>query len=140
MNEELRKQCAYIRTLTSAEAAAWILEKYPPTVSGGEIFPIIIGHRSWKKREQRLLANSYITQAPFPSSFFYEIFLKFMSVPRFVEVIKRKLPADPSKIDLLIYTLKPALINNQKTNRDADIIREFIAELKSMIGNETLWN
>lgn len=136
MDEQARKECAYIRKLTSSDAAAWLLNKYPPPYVGkGKIIPISISHRSWKKREQMLLAHAYLRGIPFASSVGYEMFLSFMSIPNFIKVIREYLPSDPKRLDLLLYCLGPALRKYQKTEKDENLINEFIVELKGLIGD-----
>jgi len=133
MLEKYRKECAYIRTLSSADAAAWVLEKYSPESDGGKVYPIVLAHRSWKKREQLILANAYLQNIPFASSRGYEDFLSFMSIPAFIRVTKDHLPDTPKDIGLVLYYLGPALRKYQRTPNDECAITEFIHDLKSRI-------
>ncbi|WP_241194423.1 hypothetical protein [Pseudomonas synxantha] len=95
--------------MTSDQAAAWILSRYPlASDSWGEAL-LLLPHRSWKKPEQKRLADYYFKKIPFSSSRRYEAFASIMSVKLMVACINDELPKDPSRLELLFYHLVPVL-------------------------------
>ena len=131
MSPEQRKISKYLRGLSSFEAAEWLLEKYNRETNEkyGEVFAVL-PHRSWKRQDQIKLADHYLSHLPHATGRVYKIFLSFMSVPVFIDIIKRNLP-EKDGYDLLIYYLEPILWKHAKTDKDRKLVDEFIHELKS---------
>ena len=91
---------------------------------------VVMPHRSWKRSDQIKLADCFLSNLPLGAKFGYESFLSFMSLPVFIDVIKRNLP-EKDGYDLLIYYLEPTLWKHAKTDKDRKLVEEFIHELKS---------
>ena len=64
MDAELRLICKDLHTLSSPDALALLLDRYPPgSRDVGRVLQII-GHRSWSKREQAALYVAYFPLGP----------------------------------------------------------------------------
>ena len=112
--------------MTSDQAAACILTRYPlASDSWGEAL-LLLPHRSWKKPEQKRLADYYFKKIPFSSARGYEAFASIMSVKLMVACINDALPKDPSRAELLFYYLIPVLKRFAKNDADRKIIEVFL--------------
>ena len=131
MDDNQRKLCAFIRALSSAEAATWIIDQYPlHSVDFGEAF-ILMPHRSWRREDQIKLANHYLKGIPFASERVYEAFLSFMSVPVFTRIVKNNLPDNKSDLSLLTYYLKPLLTKLVMDGNSEQEVRELFQAIKN---------
>lgn len=108
MRQEQLDEAKFLRTLSSAEAASWILKKSPPSEIRNILFPYSIFHRSWRKPEQRILLEKYLG-AKIYSPEIYENFIKMTSPRLFLQEITPIVEMESPKKDLLIYNLKIAL-------------------------------
>ena len=118
MHESHRKICAYLRSLSSADAATWLLENYPIDEPGGYEAIIFIPHRSWKRADQIRLARHYLSKLPFANSRGYDAFLTFMSVPLFIKIIRENIPTSGRDLDLLLYYLTSSFSRYVRTDKD----------------------
>ncbi|WP_248732360.1 hypothetical protein [Pseudomonas sp. MWU13-2517] len=120
----LRKELA---KMTSDQAAAWILSRYPLSSDNWGEALLLLPHRSWKKPEQKRLADYYFKKIPFSSARGYEVFASIMSIKLMVACINDALPKDPSRIELLFYHLIPVLKRFAKNDADRKIIEVFLS-------------
>ncbi|WP_313460687.1 hypothetical protein [Stenotrophomonas sp.] len=86
--------------------------------------------RSWKRADQKRLADHYLARLPFASAKPYKVFLSFMAVPVFLSVLEKHLPRDKSGLDLLRYHLEPMLVLAAVTDKDSRVVQDFLARLK----------
>ncbi|UOP13243.1 hypothetical protein [Pseudomonas palleroniana] len=120
----LRKQLA---KMTSDQAAAWILSRYPLSSDNWGEALLLLPHRSWKRPEQKRLADYYFKKIPFSRARGYEVFASIMSIKLMVSCINDALPKDPSRIELLFYHLIPVLKRFAKNDADRKIIEVFLS-------------
>jgi len=132
MDINQRDECVYIRSLSSLDAAEWVMRKY-------RTLPYCLSHRSWKKAEQIRLAQFYLKNSlPFVSEDGYEAFLHFMSIPLFIKFLREFVPnIEPTRLGLLLYYVEPTLNKFSKTEKDEYVVSEFIQDLKNMISENT---
>lgn len=128
MHERHRKICAYLRTLSSADAATWLLENYPIEEPGDYEAIIFIPHRSWKRADQIRLARHYLSNIPFANSRGYDAFLTFMSVPLFIKIIRENMPPS-ERHDLLHYYLTGSFRKYVRTDKDRAAAKQLLEEL-----------
>ncbi|MFQ6350694.1 hypothetical protein ACQRBV_08265 [Pseudomonas sp. R11F] len=120
----LRKELA---KMTSDQAAAWILSRYPLSSDNWGEALLLLPHRSWKRPEQKRLADYYFKKIPFSSARGYEVFASIMSIKLMVACINDALPKDPSRMELLFYHLIPVLKRFAKNDADRKIIEVFLS-------------
>ena len=123
MDRDHQAASELIRSMSSKAAADWLLERNDNRDC------LLVGHRSWRKSDQKRLADRYLSNLPHASDRAYRAFLQFMSIPLFIETIKPHLPIDESRMDLLKYYLLPALKDRAKTPREKQAVAAFIAAL-----------
>lgn len=118
MHESDRKICAYLRSLSSSDAATWLLENYSIDEPGGHEAIVFIPHRSWKRVDQIRLAHHYLSDIPYASERGYDAFLTFMSVPLFIKIIRENMPTSERDLDLLLYHLTISFRKSVRTDKD----------------------
>ena len=115
--------------MSSSEAAEWVINEYKiENQNWGEAL-IIMPHRSWFKNDQLRLAEYYFRKIPFASSKGYEVFLSFMSLQEFLEVIRNYMPHSQDKLELLKYYLMPLLEKRAQSEKELDLVNKFVEEL-----------
>ncbi len=78
MDANLQQTCRDLRRLSSQDALAWLLDRYPAKSCNAGKALRIIGHRSWAKREHDALYAAYFPLA-LVSTRPLEVFTAFMS-------------------------------------------------------------
>ncbi|WP_225908839.1 hypothetical protein [Pseudomonas lactucae] len=119
--------------MTSDQAAAWLLNRYPLTSDNWGEALLLLPHRSWKKPEQKRLADYYFKKIPFSSARGYQAFASIMSVKLMVACISDALPKDPSRIELVLYHLIPVLKRSAKNDVDRKIVENFISDFSMAV-------
>jgi hypothetical protein len=122
----------FIRDLSSADAANWLLEHYPVNEPNYGEAVIILGHRSWERSDQIRLAKCYLSNLPHASDRVYNALLSFMSVPVFLKALKENLPSCSSDVRLLRYYIIPSLRKAEKSMRDQKAIDDFIVIIENI--------
>ena len=121
MNEVNRAEAEYLRTLSSEDAATFLLEKY------SQDYPVTMKHRSWNVSDQFRLARKFLQGYAHASDRIYEDFLTFMSLDNFLAVIVEGLPDIPEdRLPLLYYYLVPSLSRAAKNDAQLARVREFV--------------
>lgn len=109
MNLELQNACKTIRNLGSREAAEWLITNFNYEAgNAGEAF-LVMQHRSWRKSEQKKLADYYLKNLPHRSDRGYKALLKIMALPTFIDAVSRCLPDGGEHPGLMAYHLRPLL-------------------------------
>lgn len=108
--------------MASADAATWLMLRYPLHDKNYGDAITLIAHRSWKRSDQIRLAEFYLRKLPFASSRVYECFASFMSLELLMKVIEKYWPSDMSNADLLLYYLLPVLNKHAKSESDRKLI------------------
>lgn len=131
MDQRLRSITSDLRKKNSSDATDWLLERYP--IDGADWYEAltIIPHLSWKNADKVRLADFYLTRMPFASSQPYEAFASFIGLPRLIDIIRKYVPSDDRKKDLLEYHLAPVLRRAAKTAEDQAAVQTFLLELKA---------
>lgn len=125
MNEQNRKEALYICSLSSEDAATFLLRKYPDRC------PVTIRHRSWKRKDQIRLARQFLHGQAHASARVYEDFLSFMSLELFLNVMEDGLAnIEPDKLGLLSYYLIPALRRAPRDEAQREAVERFILNLQ----------
>ena len=120
MNESDRAEASYLRTLSSDQAATYLIERY---VDG---YPRTISHRSWKVADQLRLAQHFLQGRVYSSAIPYKDFLSFMSVSNFLAVVSKGIPQiPPDDLSLLFYHLVPSLRRVATSDAQMEELREF---------------
>ena len=121
MNEANRAEAEFLRTLSSEEAATFLLEKY------SQGYPVTMRHRSWKVADQFRLARRFLQGSAHASDRVYKDFLSFMSLDNFLKVISEGLPNIPNdRLRLLHYYLIPSLRLAAKDDAQLAKVNEFV--------------
>ena len=126
MDIETSKICIYLRGLSSADAATWLMENYPVEKDEYGYAIKAIAHRSWKKTDQIRLAKYYLDRIPLASASGYETFLSTMSISRFLSVVSEYIPEDRLRVSLLLYYIAEPLRKNTRNSRDEEIVRGHV--------------
>lgn len=130
MNDRQKLLCAQLAKMSSEQAAEWLMTKYPvESIDYGEAL-LLIPHRSWKRSDQKRLAQYYFRKLPFSGARGYEAFASFMSVRAFLDCVKERLPMSASDASLLLYYLIPILDRAAKSDSDRQLIMSFINEIQ----------
>lgn len=117
--------------LASEDAASFLMETFPIEAANySEAFKVI-AHRSWKKTDQLRLARFYLKKTPFVSSKPYEVFASFMSVSALISVLKETISDKPNDRQFIAYHVAPVLKKSIKTEKDRDLVANFITELET---------
>lgn len=131
MNERQKLLRAQLAKMDSGQAAEWLMTRYPvESIDYGEAL-LLIPHRSWKRSDQKRLAQHYFRKLPFSGEKGYEAFASFMSVRTFLDCVKERLPMSASDASLLLYYLIPVLNRIAKSNSDRQLIMSLINEMQS---------
>lgn len=125
MDEVARTKIQELRTLGSEAAATWLLTNYPRSSPEWGRAIQLIAHLSWKPADSVRLAEEYLQGLPFASGRAYEVFASIMPLARFIAIVEPKMPSDPSRIDLALYYLLPALRLHSKAQQDAELVSAF---------------
>ena len=111
MDEKNRKEASYIRSLSSEDAATFLIEQY------GHGWPTTMAHRSWRKADQIRLARVFIQGRVHGNDRGYKDFLSFMSIDAFLKVVEEGLPrVAPDQIDLLSCSVFAQCCKNKQSN------------------------
>ena len=111
MDEKNRKEASYIRSLSSEDAATFLIEQY------GNGWPVTMTHRSWRKADQIRLARVFIQGRVHATGRGYKDFLSFMSIDAFLKVVEEGLPrVAPDQIDLLSCSVFAQCCKNKQSN------------------------
>ena len=121
MDEATRRDAEHLRSMTSAEAAEWLIAEHP---SGLGLR--LVKHRSWERPEQERLADHYLAEMPFAASWPYEVLLSVMAVERFLRIAEAHFPSEASAVNLALYHLSPALRAASKSDRDVAAVTAFL--------------
>ncbi|WP_421567783.1 hypothetical protein [Stenotrophomonas sp. PD6] len=128
---EVIKQANLIRELSSQAAADWLMSTYPVGAPDyGAAFNLLT-RRSWKRRDQIRLAEHYLARLPFAAAKPYRVFLSFMAADVFVAQLRKFLPSDESKAELLRYHLEVVMREGARSDGDRALFTELLAELGS---------
>ena len=130
MDERLRSVVNDLRKKSYSEAAGWLIQQYPAgSPRSGEAI-VILAHLSWKRAEQVRLAEHYLSDLPFAHARPYETFASFMKVRYLVDILRKHIPSDRQRKQLLEYHAAPVLNRAAKTTEDREAVRRFLEELK----------
>ena|SRR5579875_3183084 len=119
-----------LNELTSEDAATLLMETYPITADNYSEAFIVMNYRSWEKVDQIRLARFYLQKMPFASSKPYEVFASFMSLPILIGIVNELLPAKIDDQKLMAYYLIPVIRKFADSEKNSDIINNFLIELK----------
>jgi hypothetical protein len=117
MDQHLKSRLAELRNMPSEDAADWLITNCPVDSETGEAF-LLIPRLSWKKRDQRKLAEHYLRKIPYASQRPYEVFASIMQIPGFVDVVEKFLPTREADKKLLRYHLSPVLRKSVRSDAD----------------------
>ena len=127
MNERQRQILSDLRKKGSSEVADWLMQQYPAgSMDSGEAM-IILAHLSLKRADQVRLAEHYFSRLPFAHARGYETFASFMQVRRLVEIMRKHIPADNGRKQLLAYYAAPVLNRAARTAEDHEAVQRFLA-------------
>jgi hypothetical protein len=129
MDSKTRRMAKELRGMSSANAATWIMDHYRLGEDGWGQAIILISKRSWSRPDQVRLAKYYLAGIPYASERAYSVFAEIMGVRRLLNAISDFLPYDPSRIELLLYYLVPALTQAAKSEKDHMLIADFVTTL-----------
>ncbi|OWB26300.1 hypothetical protein ACQR53_21355 [Xanthomonas oryzae] len=130
MDQKIRDLCDNLIAMESQDAARWLINNFPAgSQNSGYAFQMI-GHRSWRRADQKILATHYLSTIPFANSRGYEVFASFMSVGSLLSCIKPYIPKEEVKLDLLRYNLLPVLLKSAKNEKDRSLITKFFDDLQ----------
>ncbi|HBO1844442.1 hypothetical protein IEG03_31465 [Pseudomonas aeruginosa] len=130
MDERQKVLCAQLVKMGSEQAAEWLINRYPvDSIDYGEAL-LLIPHRSWRRSDQKRLAQHYFRKLPFSGAGGYEAFASFMSVKTFLDCVRERLPMSASDASLLLYYLTPALNKFAKNESDRQLIMNFLNEIR----------
>ena len=119
MNDYQKEASIKLRSMTSKEAANWIITNHS---DDGCFF---VSKRSWLVEDQLILAKHFLRNIPHATGRCYENLLSVMSVKNFMKVVEMY-PCDiKEENDLLSYYIFPALSNAEKSDKDKKIIERF---------------
>ncbi|HCE9916431.1 TPA: hypothetical protein OW432_001988 [Pseudomonas aeruginosa] len=130
MDERQKVLCAQLVKMGSEQAAEWLINRYPvDSIDYGEAL-LLIPHRSWRRSDQKRLAQHYFRKLPFSGAGGYEAFASFMSVKTFLDCVRERLPMSASDASLLLYYLTPVLNKFAKNESDRQLIMNFLNEVR----------
>ena len=133
MDERQRALCAQLVKMSSDQAADWLMDKYPiESADWGEAM-LLIPHRTWKRSDQKRLAQYYFRRLPFSGPRGYESFAAIMSIKLLVGCVTEAVPAEASRVELLLYYLIPALNRAAKNDLDRQLITDFVMKFSERI-------
>lgn len=106
--------------MSSEEAAYWLIDTFPDKGC------CYVSKRTWKKAEQRILAEHFLRNIPHASARYYEALLSIMSVNIFASVVEKIIADNPEVINsLLSYYLIPSLRKNIKKESDKITVKRI---------------
>lgn len=121
--------CAQLVSMSSDQAADWLITKYPiESADWGEAL-LLIPHRTWKHSDQKRLAKYYFKKLPFSGPRGYESFAAIMSIKLLLGCVAEAIPTEASRVELLLYYLIPALTGAAKIDSGRQLIRDFVVAL-----------
>lgn len=126
MKQADRELQLFLRSLTSSEAAEWIISKADDLKRDLVDVRHLLKAHSWKKQDQMKLANCFLNNLPHASSGYYESFLSFMSLSSFIGVIKENLPNSIEDKRLVRYHLEPLLKKRSCSDKEQHLVKEFL--------------
>ncbi|HEK9095786.1 hypothetical protein [Pseudomonas aeruginosa] len=130
MDERQKVLCEQLVKMGSEQAAEWLINRYPvDSIDYGEAL-LLIPHRSWRRSDQKRLAQHYFRKLPFSGAGGYEAFASFMSVKTFLDCVRERLPMSASDASLLLYYLTPVLNKFAKNESDRQLIMNFLNEVR----------
>ncbi|EIU3228734.1 hypothetical protein [Pseudomonas aeruginosa] len=130
MDERQKVLCAQFVKMGSEQAAEWLINRYPvDSIDYGEAL-LLIPHRSWRRSDQKRLAQHYFRKLTFSGAGGYEAFASFMSVKTFLDCVRERLPMSASDASLLLYYLTPVLNKFAKNESDRQLIMSFLNEIR----------
>lgn len=129
MEQNIKSKLAELRIMESAEAADWLITNCPiGSERSGEAF-LIISRLSWKKSDQRRLAEHYLSKVPYASAKPYEAFASIMQTEKLVDVIEGFIPSTETDRDLLRYHLAPVLSKSAKSDADRKAVDALLSKI-----------
>ncbi|MCS3748613.1 hypothetical protein FHY18_004250 [Xanthomonas arboricola] len=129
MDEKIKALCDEFLKMESQDAVEWLISQFPAgSQNSGYAFQLI-GHRSWRRADQKVLARHYFSTIPFASARGYEVFASFMSISSLLSCLNPYIPKERIKLDLMKYHLLPVLLKSAKNERDRVLVTKFIEEL-----------
>lgn len=126
MDKRQRALCTQLAKMSSDQAADWLLANYPLESSDWGEALLLIPHRTWKRPDQMRLAKYYFKKLPFSGPRGYESFAAIMSIKSLLDCISEAIPAEKSRIDLLLYYLTPTLNRAAKSDSEKELIKQFL--------------
>ncbi len=129
MNDDEKKQSSHLRSLSSEDAASWLISEFSLEKENYSEAIKLITHRSWKKSDQLKLANYYFGKIPFANGRAYELFFLSMSLSVLISAIRNNLPSAKEDLDLLNYHLSSLLKKYVKNEKDKKIAEKLLKEL-----------
>jgi len=129
MNDDEKKQSSHLRSLSSEDAASWLISEFSLEKENYGKAIKLITHRSWKKSDQLKLANYYFGKIPFANGRAYEPFFLSMSLSVLISAIRNNLPSAKEDLDLLNYHLSSLLKKYVKNEKDKKIAEKLLKEL-----------
>ncbi|WP_413208465.1 hypothetical protein [Rhodospirillum sp. A1_3_36] len=116
--------------MNSSEAANWMISNYRiEDFNSGDAY-VVIQHRSWLKEDQVKLADYFLGNIPHVTNRGYKAFLTFMSLPRFLRVIEKKIPKKREDRELLKYYLYPLLKNHPESQKHQKLIKDILSKIE----------
>jgi hypothetical protein len=129
MDKELKSKLDELRKMPSEEAADWLLANYPiGSENSGDAF-LMIPRLSWKKGDQRKLAEHYLSKMPYANPRPYEAFATIMRTTRLVDIVADFLPASEADKSLLRYHLAPVLTKSVKSDADRAAVEVLLSKI-----------
>ncbi|QBI01127.1 hypothetical protein [Pseudoduganella albidiflava] len=126
-NSPLYSAITRLRTLNSADAVDLLIHILPlSNPDYGYAFDLI-GHRSWRKRDQIKLCEYYMKNIPFASGKPYTAFAKIMSPHTFLNVLKKAIPTAESDRQLFFYYVEPVLQEFYSAAMNDEKVRSFLS-------------
>lgn len=130
MNEKQRIECSMISGMTSEQAADWLINTYPISSEEYSHAFELMSRRSWKRSEQRKLANHYLRKIPFAAGRAYSALASIMPARVLIEELIKYIPEEKADIDLMLYYLLPALSKCTRSKADVISLKAFESEIE----------
>lgn len=126
MDQRTKSTLTELRQKESADAASWLMKNCSiESENSGDAF-LLIPRLSWKRSDQRKLAQHYLSRIPYASQKPYEVFASIMSIKTLVEVIEGLMPTNAADRDLLKYHLAPVLRDSAKSDEDRALVERLL--------------
>ncbi len=130
MNADLRETAAELRRKPSAEAAGWLMARYPVGSANWGAAILLIEHLSLRKKDAHDLARHYLSRLPYASDKAYRVFARLLPLQVFLSVVHDFLPLDQQRRDLLSYYLGPILHETARAPEGEQAVQSFLAMLR----------